>query len=163
MFDINFSQLVKHNLPADKRTVFFLKLQLWWLSWVSILHDRARKFGNSQYLRGTTTTQIGSMVATLNELFDDTNSIYITDVEWIDDIYVYLDLEPYADVILYLDSEDIDPEDEVYLYTDAEVNASQFIVWIPAALNTPQMLQQLANQIDFFCLAGKSYTIQVIP
>lgn len=162
MYDINYDHLIESQLPDDRRTPFWAALQKWWLSWAIILHTRARKFGKYQYQRATTTTQIGSMVATLNDIFN-TTEIYITDVEWIDDVYVYLDLEPYNDVILYLDSETIDPEDEVYLYSDAEVNPTQFIVWIPASLNVPGVLTQIASQVDQHCLFGKSYTIQVIP
>lgn len=164
MFGINFTHLIKNQLPYGKRTPFNVALHEWWLHFVKSLHEYARAEGDRHYEYATTTTQIGSLVQILNAHFDSTdNSIYITDVDWIDDIWVFLEQEPYEDVTIYLDSETIDPSAEVYLYLDAEMNPYQFIVWIPASLNTPAMLEQITALVNQHCLAGKSFIIQIIP
>lgn len=163
MFDINFNHLVDSQLPADKRTAFNLKLHLWWLRMVDKLHDSARKFGLTQFQRATTTAQIGSLVQTLNDIFNPSVSIYITDVEWLDDPYVYLDAEPYQDVTLYLDAEIIAEDQEVFLWTDIEANPTQFIIWIPADLWFPEIIEQIRAVAEQHVLAGKYFTIQQIP
>jgi hypothetical protein len=163
MFGIDFDHLVKSTLPADKKTSFNVKLHIWWLLFASRMHDSAAKFGELQFQRATTTAQIGSLVQTLNDLFDPSVSIYIEDVEWIDDVYVYLDLEPYQEVAIYTDGENVAPEDEVYIYSDAEVNPIQYIIYVPGELFFPAFLEQIRAQADQHGLAGKYYTIQIIP
>jgi hypothetical protein len=161
MFGIDFDHIIKSNLPSDNKTLFNIKLHRWWLHFASQLHDAASKFGDVQFQRATTTAQIGSLVQTLNELFTPSVSIYIEDVEWIDDVYVYLDLEPYNEVSIYTDGEVA--ADEVYLYSDAEVNPAQYIIYVPAELFFPAILEQIRAQADQHGLAGKYYTIQIQP
>jgi hypothetical protein len=78
-------------------------------------------------------------------------------------MYVYLDLEPYQDVAVYTDGEAVASEDEVYLYADSEVNPIQYIIYVPAELFFPAFLEQIRAQADQHGFAGKYYTIQIIP
>lgn len=166
MYDINFLNMIKDQLPAKARTLFNSIVQLWWLSPVKAIHEQARKQGIKDFEWATTTPHIGSIVQTLNNNLDpDGNQIYITDVEWVEEVYVFLDGEPYDDVTLWLDSEDIsaiEGAEECYLFSDADMNTYQFIVWIPEFLNTPEMLELIAAMVDDHKYAGKAYIIQII-
>lgn len=165
MFTIDFIHTITCNLPEAQRSQFNISLHRYWLSEVSKMHDRYVKTGLILYNEARTTAQIGSMVQQLNALFDpDNNRIYITDVEWIADEYLFLDGEPYEDMWLFLDVETL-PEgaEEVYLYGDDELNPYQFIVWIPAELSTDALLEQIAAEVNKHKYAGKYYQIQIIP
>lgn len=165
MFNINFDHLIKANLPSERRITFWSKLLEWWLRYTNLTHQIANKQGQYYYQWATTTGQIGSLVETLNSQFE-VDSIYITDVDWIDEVSVYLDGEPYDEVTLWLDSENIDliaDAEECFIYLDSETPAYQFIIWIPASLFTEEYVELITNYASAHVLAGKNFIINQIP
>lgn len=166
MYNVDIFNIILEQLPQAVKTLFNAKVHEWWLTPVKWMHQDARAQGLIHYQWATTTSQGGSMEATLNANFDPGgNQIYITDVEWLEDTWIYLEGEPYDPIYIFQDSEDIseiEDAEQVYLFSDEDMNTIHFIVWIPESLNTEEWLEQIAAMVDDHKYAGKNYVIQVI-
>lgn len=166
MYNVDIVNIIKDQLPRKLRTPFNVALHEWWLTPVKWLHEDLKAKGQKYFQWATTTAQGGSMESTLNANFDpEAKQIYITDVEWIEDVWLYLDGEPYDPIYLFLDSEDIgsiEGAEQVYFFSDEDMNAYHFIVWIPAFLDTEEMRERIAAMVNDHKYAGKNYIIQVI-
>lgn len=162
MYQIDFPNKILENLPADKRSEFNAKLLEWWLSELESKHQQWYAFGVAKMKIAKTTSQIGSLVKFLNSTFN-TSLIYITDAEAPESDYIYQDGEPYESLWLFLDGEAVPLGEQVYLDQDGEGSAFDFIVWIPAILDTPENLELINNYLNQLVFAGIVWDIQIIP
>ena len=99
------------------------------------------------------TPQVFSLRKTLNDYFDaGDRSIRIEDAELSERTYIFTEGEQQP---LFLD------DDEVYIYTEAELNAAiGFVVIVPESLNNTAEKARLTAMINKYKLAGKQYTIR---
>ncbi|MEN5434082.1 hypothetical protein ABE545_10605 [Sphingobacterium faecium] len=97
--------------------------------------------------------QVFSLRKVLNDYFDaGDRSIRIEDAELSERTYIFTEGEQQP---LFLD------DDEVYIYTEAELNAAiGFVVIVPESLNNIAEKARLTAMINKYKLAGKQYTIR---
>jgi hypothetical protein len=156
--------------PQFNVYTFFLRLVPWFLrrpifcAWLLVI-SKPIQFVVDQFgvfwLQVKTELQYNASViyleAALNEEFE-TDEIYIETL-FITPLYLYNLIEERPPFYLYNEADGADP---VYFRNlDDSYGLNEFIVWVPASLVGQEA--QIAALVDLYCLAGVTYTIQIIP
>jgi hypothetical protein len=173
IYDIDFYELSKQLLPVRLRKS---KLLAWMRAMVAGVKQIFTEFkafrgaetgalqSNSVLYDLAHNGQVCYVEAALNDVFDAlSRGIYITDGEFDDPLYVYLEAE-LKPVWAPLESETPGLE-PLWLYTDAEVDSTgaDFIVHVPSAvaLGAVYDLDRLKAIVNHYKLPGKRYSVVI--
>ncbi len=164
IFDINFQRKIKHSLPVRLRKKRHLAWLLTTAAPVIYLYGLFIANREKNNYKLTHNGQVCKLEAVLNDAFDPIDrGIYISDPDYIDPVYTFLDSEEspvYIDLDAEIGTAVIDDPDPAPLYTEAEilVLATCFIVNVPVAVVYDE--DRMRALIDDYRLVGRrNYTI----
>lgn len=107
------------------------------------------------------TGQVCSLRGSLNDKFDPLyRRITLGEKLTEETVYIFSEAEQED---LFINSEDEDPEDTIYIHTESETggNGIDFIVYVPEEILTDQFHDLMAH-IDFYKIGGKGYAFIAI-
>lgn len=174
VYDIDFDEQVRQDLPVglrkEKRRSWLQVLEFGVQTlWGEFMAFRGSNSGlgdtESVLYRLNHNSQVCSLEAALNDVFDSADrGIYITDGQWDDVIYLYLDMEE-RPVWLAMDSEGTFTDPYVapaVLYTEAETTFAgvDFLIHVPhLVVVAGYNIERLKALVKRYKLAGKRFGI----
>ncbi|WP_312357277.1 hypothetical protein [Sphingobacterium multivorum] len=154
VYDVDLKKLVVMLLPSFMRTEKLIAFIWCLIVGIRTVHFKLLALWYDTDKEMEVTPQVFSLRKLLNDYFDSVNrSIRIEDTALSDRTYIFTEGENQP---LYLDD-----DEQVFIYTDAELAAAKgFVVIVPESLNNTAETARLKAMLNKYKLAGTKYIIR---
>jgi len=157
MLQIDYQHLTNITPNVNKRTVIRLK-------WLNLLNSQIKdiytrflnEYKEYKFL-AQHNYQILSIEHLLNEELNPTINIFITDGDWLNEVFLFYRDELYADdVFIFNESES---SNAVFLYSEDEYNNDSIDFYVNISSTDAGLTDQVKSYLDRYVQAGKKYEI----